>query len=213
MAQVTIIGNGLMATSLAKAVLLANRSVQILGRDKGKAQNLVDSLGPEASAGTVGDPIEGEIVFLAIPYSETRNAIESLGDTLEGRVVVDISNPANVPGFDGMETPPGTSAAEETAELLSGRADVVKAFNTVFSQTLDAGSVAGQHLDVFVAGESDSAKEKVSALVAQARLRPVDVGPLRRARELESFMMLIMGMHASGKHEHFNWDTALRILP
>ncbi|MBT2515369.1 NADPH-dependent F420 reductase [Arthrobacter sp. ISL-30] len=213
MEKITIIGTGMMARSLAKTVLLADRSLQILGRNETKVRDLVESLDPGAAGGALGDPIEGEIVFLAVPYTETGNAIKELGQGLEGRVVVDISNPLDASSFDRMLTPPGISAAEETAELLSGRADVVKAFNTVLSKTLEVGSVAGQHLDVFVAGDSEAAKEKVSAMIAQARMRPIDAGPLRRARELESFMLLIMGLHASGKHEHFNWDTSLRILP
>src|SRR4029453_1370755 len=192
--------------------LLAERPPQILGRDAAKVRELVDSLDPGVTGGALDTAIEGGLVFLAVPYTEVRNVVEVLGNSLDGRVVVDITNPSGK-SFDGVLTPVGTSAAEEIAELLEGKADVVKAFNTIFSKTLEAGTVAGEHLDVFIAGDSDSAKAKVSEFVARARLRPLDAGPLRRARELESLMMLIMGMHASGKNEHFNWDTSLRILP
>lgn len=77
----------------------------------------------------------------------------------------------------------------------------------------DNGSVAGQHLDVFIAGDSQAAKEKVSAAVAHAGMRPIDVGPLWRARELEAFMLVIMGLQVNPEHEHFSWDTALRVFP
>lgn len=213
MAHITIIGSGQMARGLATAMLRGNQDVQIIGRDGSKTRDLVESLGRGASGGVTGAPIEGGVVFLAIPHKETHNAILENADGLGGKVVVDISNPIDYSNFDALTTQPGKSAAEETAELLHGRADVVKAFNTTFPKTLEAGSVAGQPLDVLIAGDSEAAKEKVSALAAHAGLRPIDVGPLRRARELEAIMLLVMALQVSPEHEHFNWDTALRILP
>ncbi|HET7139133.1 MAG TPA: NAD(P)-binding domain-containing protein [Arthrobacter sp.] len=213
MTNITILGSGHMARALALTMLRANNPVQILGRDGTKTRDLVESLGPGATGGLAGAPITGAIVFLAIPHKEVHAAILESGDHMDGRVVVDISNPVDVSTFDRLTTDPGTSAAEETARLLEGRADVVKAFNTTFPATLEAGKVAGQHLDVFIAGDSEEAKEKVSAVTAAAGLRPIDVGPLRRARELEGIMLVVMGLQVSPEHEHFNWDTALRILP
>jgi predicted dinucleotide-binding enzyme len=54
----------------------------------------------------------------------------------------------------------------------------VKAFNTTFAGTLVEGEVAGQQLDVLIAGDDEQAKQKVSQLVAVGGLRPIDVGPL-----------------------------------
>lgn len=87
--------------------------------------------------------------------------------------------------MDGLVTPPGISSAEETAALVPAETPVVKAFNTTFGNTLVAGQVAGQELDVLIAGDDDQAKETVADLVASGGLRPIDVGPLRRARQLE----------------------------
>lgn len=167
----------------------------------------------ELTGGIIGVPATGSLVFLAIPHGEVRNAILETGGALDGKVVVDISNTVDVSTFDRLTTEPGISAAEATQELLHGRADVVKAFNTTFPQTLEAGSVAGQDLDVFIAGDSQAAKEKVSAAVAHAGMRPIDVGPLRRARELEANMLVITGLQVNPEHQHFNWDTALRLFP
>lgn len=213
MTNVTIFGNGRMARALATVMLRGNNPVQILGRDGSATRALVESLGPGATGGIMGAAVTGAIVFLAIPHREIHNAVLEIGDSLDGRVVVNISNTVDVSNFDRLTTEPGTSSAEETARLLNGRADVVKAFNTTFPSTLEAGKVAGQHLDVFIAGDSEQAKEKVSAVAAAAGLRPIDVGPLRRARELEAFMLVVMALQVSPEHPHFNWDTALRIFP
>jgi predicted dinucleotide-binding enzyme len=62
---------------------------------------------------------------------------------------------------------------------------VVKAFNTTFAPTLVAGEVAGQPLDVLISGDDDRARQTVSRLASAGGLRPIDVGPLRHARQLE----------------------------
>lgn len=135
------------------------------------------------------------------------------GEALAGKVVVDISNPVDLATFDQLLTPAGTSAAEEIVRHTSAEAFVVKAFNTCFAKPLESGSVSGIPLDVFIAGDSEEAKVKVSAVVAASGLRPIDVGPLRRARELEAMMLLIMGLQVSPEHKNFNWDTSLNLLP
>jgi 8-hydroxy-5-deazaflavin:NADPH oxidoreductase len=115
---------------------------------------------------------------------------------LAGKIVVDITNPVDVSTFDGLVTPPGSSAAEEIAKAAPG-ARVVKAFNTTFAGTLVAGRVAGQPLDVLVASDDATAKRAVLDLVEAGGLRGVDAGPLRRARELEALGFLHMTLQDS----------------
>jgi predicted dinucleotide-binding enzyme len=84
----------------------------------------------------------------------------------------------------------GNIAAEEVAAALPARARVVKAFNTTFSGTLVEGQVAGQPLDVFIAGDDEGAKETLAQLVRDGVLRAIDVGLLERARQLEGLGFL-----------------------
>ena len=67
---------------------------------------------------------------------------------------------------------------------------MVKAFNTTFAPTLAAGQVGDQQLDVLIAGDDDAAKQKVAQLASDGGLRPLDVGPLRRAQQLEQLGFL-----------------------
>ncbi|MFI1421381.1 NADPH-dependent F420 reductase [Streptomyces sp. NPDC020731] len=89
-------------------------------------------------------------------------------------------------------------------------AHVVKAFNTTFAGPLATGEVGGRPLDVFIAGDDEGARTTVSELVSSAGLRPLDVGPLRRARELEGFQFLHM---ASQERLGLKWSSAVTILP
>jgi hypothetical protein len=66
----------------------------------------------------------------------------------------------------------------------------VKAFNTTFAGTLVEGEVAGQQLDVLIAGDDEEAKRKVAQIVTDGGLRPIDVGPLGRAQQLEQLGFL-----------------------
>jgi predicted dinucleotide-binding enzyme len=66
----------------------------------------------------------------------------------------------------------------------------VKAFNNTFARTLVDGEIDGQQLDVLIAGDDEEAKRKVSQLVSDGGLRPLDVGPLARAQQLEQLGFL-----------------------
>jgi predicted dinucleotide-binding enzyme len=126
---------------------------------------------------------------IATPYAGSLDLARRLGAALEGKIVVDISNPLN-DTYSDLVTPPDTSAAEEIRKLLPASVKLVKAFNTTFAGTLVAGQVAGQPLDVFIAGDDDAAKVKVAELVKSGGLNAIDAGPLARAQQLEKLGFL-----------------------
>ena len=190
--NVTIIGTGNMGRGIATRLLAGGHGVTLLDREVGRAEDLARELGGSVEAGAVGDPISGEAVVLAVPYEAAAPLVRQYGEALSGKVVVDITNPVNWETFDGLVTPPDSSAAEEIEKAATEGARVVKAFNTTFAGTLVAGGVAGQPLDVYVAGDNAQAKETVSQLVRDGGLVAIDAGPLRRARQLEELGFLGM---------------------
>lgn len=170
-------------------------NVTLMDRDAQKAKALADELTERAKKGAktlgvaLGSPIKDEIVILAIPYGATGQVIESLGKQLDGKIVIDITNPLNA-SYSGLAVAPGTSAAEEIARKLPNDAVVLKAFNTTFARTLVEGKVDGKPLDVFIAGDAEEPKQKVSKLVEDSGLRAIDAGALERARQLEAMGFL-----------------------
>jgi NADPH-dependent F420 reductase len=190
--NVTIIGTGNMARGLAKRLTAGGHHVTVLGKEQDAAEEVVGELGSEGSAeaGRSGEAIADDIVVLAVYYQDAQAIVEQYGDALSGKVLIDITNPVNET-FDGLVTPPDGSAAQELARSVPG-ARVVKAFNTTFAGTLSEGQVAGEPLDVFVAGDDDEAKATVSTLVGDGGMRAIDAGPLERARELEAAGLLHM---------------------
>jgi predicted dinucleotide-binding enzyme len=182
--KITIIGAGNMGRAIGGRAITGGHEVEIVDRDPAEAEKLATALGEAAKALAPGAPFGGEVVVLALYYPGVKDAAREYADRLAGRVVVDISNPVDTQTWDRLATPPGTSSAEEVAEIVPD-SPVVKAFNTTFAGTLVAGEVSGQQLDVLIAGDDEAAKEKVAQLVSDGGLRPVDVGPLARAQQLE----------------------------
>jgi predicted dinucleotide-binding enzyme len=190
--EITIIGTGNMARGIATRALAGGQSITLLGTETAKAQALADELSGDVRAGQVGDPLAGSVVVLAVWYPAVDDILGRYSDQLEGKVVVDITNPIDVDAFEPLELKAGSAAQEIAAKAPGAR--VVKAFNTTFAGTLAEGRVAGQPLDVFIAGDDEDAKEIVSRIVTDAGLRPVDAGPLARAHELEALGFLHMAL-------------------
>jgi len=214
--KITIIGAGNMARGIAARALSGGHAVTLTAKDQAKAVELAEQLEAAAvgaasvTAAESGSAVaDAEIVVLAVPYAAAKQIVAGYGTQLDGKIVVDISNPVNA-SFDGLTVGPGTSAAEEVAKLAAPGARIVKAFNTTFAGTLAVGQVDGIALDVFIAGDDDGARKQVAALVESGGLNPVDVGALRNARGLEGFQLLHMALQLSeGGH---GWMSTIKIV-
>jgi NADPH-dependent F420 reductase len=188
--KVTIIGAGKMGRGIGTRLVAGGNDVEVVDRDPAEARALAEELQAAAKDGASATAIEadgafgGEVVVLAVYYPSLAEAAAQYRDRLAGKVLVEISNPIDFSTMDGLATPPDSSAAEELARAVP-EGTVVKAFNTTFANTLVPGEAGGQQLDVFIAGDDADAKRKVAGLAEAGGLRPLDVGPLRRARQLE----------------------------
>jgi predicted dinucleotide-binding enzyme len=190
MPRVTIVGAGNMGRGIGTRAVAGGNDVEVVDRDPVEARQLADELGGGATGLEPGARFGGQLVVFAVYYPGIKDAVQQYADQLAGKVVVDITNPVDTQTWDRLATPPGTSSAEEVAQLVPQGTSVVKAFNTTFAPTLLAGEVAGQQLDVLIAGDDQPAKEAVSQLVSDGGLRPIDVGPLSRAQQLEQLGFL-----------------------
>ena len=190
--DITIIGTGNMARGIATRALAGGHTVTLLGTDSDKAQALAGELAGDVNTGTVGDPISGDVVVLAIWYQAIDDVLGRYADQLTGKTVIDFTNPVDQESYAPLTLEAG-SAAQEIAAKAPG-AKVVKAFNTTFAGSLIEGQVADQPLDVFVASDDDEAKAKVKEFAESAGLRVLDAGPLAIARQLEGAGYLHMAI-------------------
>ena len=99
--------------------------------------------------------------------------------------MVDLTTPIDPETFEPFH-PKAGSAAQEIKSAQPG-ARVVKAFHPRFVGPQDARqNSTAQTRNVYLAGDDAGAKHLVAQLFESGGLRPIDVGPLRRARELEA---------------------------
>lgn len=166
--KVGIIGDGNVGSALRRGLERAGYEVRAVGKDPAAVRDA----GSWAS-----------IVILAVPFGAVDAAVRELGGGVDGKPLVDVTNALS----DDMQLAVGctTSGAEELQKKVPG-AKVVKAFNTVFAGTMDAGKVNGQQLTVFAAGDDDAARQQVLALQRDIGFDAVDAGPLKNARWLET---------------------------
>jgi 8-hydroxy-5-deazaflavin:NADPH oxidoreductase len=206
--DITVIGTGNMGRGITTRVLAGGHRVTLLGTDADSARSVAEELSGEVEPGTVGDPLSSDVVVLAVWYPDpVHDVLDRYGDQLDGKVVVDISNPIDPDAFEPLAVEAG-SVAQEVASTIPA-AKVVKAFNTTFASTLEEGEVDGQALDVLLASDDDSAKQTVAELAKSSGLRPVDAGPLKRAHELEALGYLHMALQEPlGK----NFGTAVKVI-
>jgi predicted dinucleotide-binding enzyme len=209
MSSISIIGLGNMAGALADRALAGGNAVEIIGRDQAKAKELAAALGG-ATVGTAGAAPAGDIVILAVPYASAAAVVSEYGDALHGKVIIDITNPIS-PDFTGFVTPDGSSGAQEITKAAPAGAQIVKAFNTLFSHVLAAGPAEGRPLDVFIASDNAQAKTRVSAFIESLGLRPMDIGQLPMARTLENVALLQLGL-VTHSVKHTNFFLSVSIL-
>ena len=202
MGNITIIGTGNMARTIGTLAVAGGNTVEVMGRDQSKANDLAKALGGETKTGTWGALPAGDIVIVALLYDGVVPVVAEYGDALAGKAIIDISNPFNSEA-DGLATREDTSIAQEAAKAAPASASVVKAFNTIFGHVLEKGRP-----DVFIAGDNAQAKAGVEAFIESLGLRPLDVGGLKMAHWLEGAGVVTVGL---ANHGVGNLDFALSI--
>lgn len=203
MSTISIIGSGSMAAAIGGRIAKAGHTVEVVSRDTKKAQALADKLASGATTGPYGAAPAGDIVILAVPYSGAAAVVVDYGNALDGKVIIDVTNPV-APDLSGLVTPHGSSGAQETAKGLPAGAHVVKAFNTIFGHVL----AKGGRLDAFIAADDAQAKARVSTFLESLGLRPLDVGGLHMAQTLEALGLMMIGLAKNGAG---SWDMALNV--
>ncbi len=171
--KIAIIGKGNVGSALAEGLRKAGHEIRFGSTDPKQ---------PAEAAAAWGD-----VVILAVPWTAHGSIAKTAGKALEGKTVVDVSNILS-PSYD-LAIGFTTSGAEELQKLVP-QARVVKAFNTVFAETMKTGHMHGEPLTIFVAGEDQGAKDTVRKLAEDIGFDSVDAGPLKSARYLEPLGML-----------------------
>ena len=190
--KIGILGSGDVGQSLANGFIALGHEVKIASREAGNEKLLAwaASKGELASTGTFSEAADfADIVVLATNGLATVDAINLVGPSrFEGKVVIDATNPLSWNAAAGrleLEGGKGTSGGENNAAALPG-AFVVKAFNTVGLQLFFRPDFGGVLPTMFICGDDESAKAKVSEIVTDFGWEPLDVGGIAASHYLEA---------------------------
>jgi 8-hydroxy-5-deazaflavin:NADPH oxidoreductase len=195
---VAIIGSGKMGSGFARLLASKGFDIAIGNKNPEEAVALAREIGAEVKGGSVRDAVsQADVIFLAVKYED---AAEGCGRSDEqGRHRHLESDYCRLQGADDREI-----------QKLVPRAKVVKAFNTIFAELLPTESRKGRKVQVFIAGDDETAKAKVSALVKAAEFEPIDSGMLYNSRFLEPMgemnilLGFFLGWGTSGAPEYRN---------
>ncbi|HEV2427385.1 MAG TPA: NAD(P)-binding domain-containing protein [Acidimicrobiales bacterium] len=184
-----VIGVGNIGGTVARHLVAGGEPVVVASQDESRSSALAGSLGSLGRAATVGDALaSADTVVLALWLPAMREVIASNGTGLEGKVVIDPSNPV---GYDAsgvpMRTlPEGQSAGSLVASLIPASAHYAKAFGT-----LGAGDLATsanrqpRRAVLFYATDDAVAQTAVERLIVAAGFDPLKVGGVADAWRIE----------------------------
>ncbi|WP_030894174.1 NADPH-dependent F420 reductase [Streptomyces sp. NRRL S-474] len=208
-----VLGTGEVGRTLGGRLVELGHEVRLGSRTSGNpaAVEWAAAAGAGAEAGTFAEAAAfGEVVVNAVGGRVALAALEAAGaENLDGKVLVDVSNPLAFEEGEMRLSPVGSDSVGEQIQRAFPQARAVKTLNTVNCRVMvEPALVPGEH-QVFVCGEDAGAKEQVVALLGEfgwpAR-RVLDLGGIREARAVEMWLPLWIGLMRKFGHAEFNLE-------
>lgn len=193
-------GPGLAARWAASGqyrVIIGSRQAEKAGR---VAREINALLGRDLVSGMANDQAiaAAGIAILTVPYSAHKATLSGLKETLQGKILIDVTVPLAPPKVSRVNVPPGGSAGQEAQAILGTGVQVVSAFQNVgaahlgdIDQPIDC--------DVLICGNDKGAKAEAIALAEAAGMRGLDAGPLQNAVVVEGLTAVLIGINIRHK--------------
>ena len=198
--RIGILGSGAVGQALARGLARHGHDVRI-----GTRRQAVEEL----PIGTPADVVEGaDLVFLSVAGTVAVEVAEGVHHQLGDKILVDTTNPLDF-SSGGPELFVGhTDSLGEQVQRAVPAAHVVKAYNIVGNTLMVDPDLPGGPPSMLIAGDSDEAKQTVTALLQDTGWDVVDLGGIEASRYLEP-MCIAWVLHGlrSG-----SWEHAFRLL-
>jgi 8-hydroxy-5-deazaflavin:NADPH oxidoreductase len=148
---------------------------------------------------------QSEMLVLAVPYSAVASLVPDLQDHVDGKIIIDATNPLNSSGPSPLEDVGyGAKSGAEAIQIQLPQAKIVKAFNTIFASNLTEGRKTD--VTVFVAGDDAEARRVVHELATSSGFDSVvETGALMTSRYLEAMAHLIIHLAFGMGHGTNTW--------
>ena len=193
-------GTGKEGKGLAYRWALAGYKILIGSRTPPKAiaaaEELSGLLGEHASITGLSNSDaakQADIVVLTVPYSAHKSTLESVKDSLKGKLFIDVTVPIVPPKVSKVQMPEAGSAAQEAREILGEEVQVCAAFQNISHEHLLRNDVVT--CDVLVTGTSKDARAETIKLVEAAGLTGWDAGPIENSVVVEGLTSVLIGIN------------------
>jgi 8-hydroxy-5-deazaflavin:NADPH oxidoreductase len=184
-----IIGSGKIGGALARHLVRGGEPVILAAKDEANAATLAQELGEHARAASVEEAIaEADAVVFAVWLDTIKELISKDIDLLEGKVIVDPSNPIRIDenGETTRMLPSDQSAGSVVAAMLPTSAHYVKAFGTLAADSLTSTANRDPRRAVlFYATDDAAAEATIERLISAAGFDPLKVGGVADAGRIE----------------------------
>lgn len=179
-------------TAAGYPVVLGSRSSE---RAKAAARDIESGKGapPVRGDDNLGAAQAGDIVVIAVPFSNHEAILDEIRDAVAGKIVVDAVVPLVPPKVSLVQLPAQGSAAQIAHERIGDTARVVSAFHNVGAAKLRAGGAID--CDVLVFGNDRAARDSVIALVEAIGTRGIDGGPIANSASAEALTSILIGIN------------------
>lgn len=192
--KIGVIGSGRVGRALGTVWAQAGNDVMFSSRSLDNDKKIAAEVGANARAGTPQEAAAfGQVILFAIPYSAFPDLIKSFGNSLNGKVVINASNP--FPQRDGeiATEAQGKGAGLFDVQLLPG-SHVVRAFNAIGAARMASAHEDPGKIGMPTEGDDRNAVEVASQLIREIGFEPVIVGGPGMGK------YLVPGTPLSGEH-------------
>lgn len=188
---VSVIGLGNIGQAIATNLVKGNHSVILASRDSEKTKALVGKLGNLASTKEITAAIkEADVIIPAIYFNALKEFFQTYSKELEGKIIVDVSNPIAPDGNGGFKKIIGEqeSAGKILADLIPKSAKLIKAFGTLGAGSLlnSAFNEPGRKV-LFYASDSTNSNQQIEELITSSGFVPFNVGGIDQSIKIEVF--------------------------
>ena len=150
--------------------------------------------------------LEGEVFVNATKGDGSLAALQAIGPTLNGKVVIDASNALDFShGFPPSMFVKDTDSLAEQLQRALPEARLVKMFNTMAHEVMVDPAGLGAESTIFLAGNDEAARQTATELAADLGWNDVfDLGDLTGARGLEMYIQLWLRIYGTLGRAEFN---------
>jgi 8-hydroxy-5-deazaflavin:NADPH oxidoreductase len=203
--QIAILGTSAVGPALGKAFTAAGHDVTIGTRDPVQTRAREQWAGVDLPLAAYRD-LEADVFINATSGIGSLAALEAAGDALNGKVVIDTSNPLDhSQGFPPSLFVSNTDSLAEQLQRALPKVRLVKMFNTMANEVMVNPRGLSEDSTIFVAGNDPDARQTAAALAADLGWADVfDLGDLTGARALEMFIPLWVRMYVQLGRPNFN---------